>query len=182
VLAQAHNKTCDGPRHQWIYFCNSQNELESARVKVKKHLNEKDYDGDVVLITGPMTTDQKFYYTNLFLNSSNPIDNGAMEPVENDEKLFKPIGCMATHGLGSAGWDGPDVHYVFSPDLPTDICSAAQEKGRVGRRDGATAMLNLIPTPSVDPSSPLFTLYNECTSHTRRTPKGLKQLKQFLWR
>jgi hypothetical protein len=50
---------------------------------------------------------------------------------------FDAIGCLATRSLGSTGWDGDHVWFVFSVDFPTDLCSLSQEKGRAGHWDGA---------------------------------------------
>jgi hypothetical protein len=134
VLASENERRNEG-RRQWIYFSNSRIELEAAHEKIKNHYNEKGYPGDIILITGPMFKEQKFFYTNKFLNSNPVVET---ETAALDEHHFNPIGCMATRGLGGAGWDGRDVHHVFSPDWPPNLCSLAQEKGRVGRRHGAS--------------------------------------------
>ena len=102
-------------------------------------------------VIGPMFKEQKLFYTNLFLAGVNAppavtpanlpaiATPGIAPPVIAPPvvDLFKPIGCIATRTLGAAGWDGPNIFLVMSCDLPTDLCSAAQEKGRAGRRPAA---------------------------------------------
>jgi hypothetical protein len=139
---------------QWLMFANARLHLEKHVVTIRSHLDDNNYDGDVVVITGPMFREQKFYYTNLFLNPemveddvfhSGPSDEGA--DVSNGVVLdswpdgikFDCRGCLATRSLGSAGWDGDRIHLVFSVDLPSDLLSLSQEMGRAGRRLSANA-------------------------------------------
>jgi hypothetical protein len=63
------------------------------------------------------------------------VDPPAVAPPIVD--LFKLIGCIVTHVLGAAGWDRRNIFLVMSCDLPTDLCSIVQEKGRAGRRPGS---------------------------------------------
>ena len=51
---------------------------------------------------------------------------------------FSPHGCIATRALGAAGWDGRHISLVMSFDLPTDLISVVQEKGRAGHYPGAS--------------------------------------------
>jgi hypothetical protein len=117
-------------RKQFIAFGNSRKAIELLHSSTKAEFDRNQHHGDLVLITGPMLKEQKFYYTNLFLNSEPTPDS--TKPIA--ERSFDAIGCFATRALGSAGWDGPNVHMVFSMDFPTDILSARQEIGRCGRR------------------------------------------------
>jgi hypothetical protein len=132
-------------RRQWILFANSRKELETDHLKTREFLDVKSLPGNIVMINGPMFREQKFFYTNLFLNPE-LIDlatllrgNDANKTIQADPDAiaFDAIGCLATRSLGSAGWDGDRVRLVFSVDFPTDLCSASQEKGQAGRWDGA---------------------------------------------
>eukprot|EP00550_Attheya_septentrionalis_P003008 CAMPEP_0198281358 /NCGR_PEP_ID=MMETSP1449-20131203/1336_1 /TAXON_ID=420275 /ORGANISM="Attheya septentrionalis, Strain CCMP2084" /LENGTH=664 /DNA_ID=CAMNT_0043977123 /DNA_START=30 /DNA_END=2020 /DNA_ORIENTATION=+ len=116
-------------RKQFIVFGNSRVRLEQFHLETKDYLNDGDFHGDLVLITGPMLKEQKFFYTDLFLNTAAPDNNENI-----GKRKYDCIGCFATRSLGSAGWDGADVHLVFSVDFPTDILSVRQEIGRCGRR------------------------------------------------
>jgi hypothetical protein len=130
----------NGERKQWILFGNSRKELETLHPRINNLLDEKEYPGDVILITGTMDKEEKFFYTNKFLQSP-PSDDSTPTAESNDDRatrLYDPLGCLATRSLGGAGWDGPNVHSVISCDIPTSLLSAAQEKGRAGRRQGAS--------------------------------------------
>jgi hypothetical protein len=94
---------------------------------------KKDYDGDVVVITGPMFREQTLYYTNLFLNPELVDDSGGHDAWPDGIK-FDCCGCLATRSLGSAGWEGDHIRLVFSVDLPPDLLLLCQEMGRAGRR------------------------------------------------
>eukprot|EP00978_Attheya_sp_CCMP212_P033346 scaffold134081_cov81-Attheya_sp.AAC.1 len=118
-------------RYQYILFGNSRVALEQMHENTKAEFDRMQYHGDLVLITGPMLKEQKFFYTNLFLNTAPPANLGM--PLA--DRTFDSVGCFATRSLGSAGWDGPNVHLVFSMDFPTDICSVRQEIGRCGRQE-----------------------------------------------
>jgi hypothetical protein len=132
-------------RRQWILFANSRKELETDHLKTREFLDVKSLPGDILMINGPMFREQKFFYTNLFLNPElidlstllRNDDADATLPADPDAIAFDAIGCLATRSLGSAGWDGDRVRLVFSVDFPTDLCSSSQEKGRAGRWDGA---------------------------------------------
>jgi hypothetical protein len=63
-----------------------------------------------------MLKEQKIFYMDLFLNSESPDNTGTV-----GEQKFDCIGCFTTRLLGSAGWDGPNVHLVFSVDFATDM-------------------------------------------------------------
>jgi hypothetical protein len=122
-----------GQRKQFIVFGNSRVAIEAIYEMTRQFLNKHKYHGDLVLITGPMMKEQKFFYTDLFLNKT---------PPQNAEKSLASrtldvVGCFATRALGSAGWDGKDVYNVVSIDLPTCILSLRQELGRCGRHEGA---------------------------------------------
>ena len=143
---------------QWVLFANTRINVEKYHVSIRSHLDEKQYPGDVVLITGPMFREQKFYYTNLLLNPSMFDDDhdfppGGVDGYESGDEdsdtgtvqesvvatnwpdgiKFDCRGCCATRTIGSAGWDGDRIRLVFSVDLPTDILSISQEMGQAGR-------------------------------------------------
>jgi hypothetical protein len=104
-------------RRQWILFANSRKELETDHLTMREFLDVKSLPGNIVMINGPMFREQKFFYTNLFLNPE-LIDlatllqgNAADDTIQADPDAiaFDAIGCLATHSLGSAGWDGDRV-------------------------------------------------------------------------
>jgi hypothetical protein len=110
---------------QFIVFSNSRHKLEQYHsTTMKDNFNQNQYHGDLVLITGIMLKEQKFFYTDLFLNIKAPDNNENL-----GEWKYNCIGYFATRSLGSAGWDGPNVHLVFSGDFQTDILSVRQESG-----------------------------------------------------
>jgi hypothetical protein len=55
-------------RRQWLLFANSRKELENDHLKTREFLDVANLPGDIVMINGPMFREQKFFYTNLFLN------------------------------------------------------------------------------------------------------------------
>jgi hypothetical protein len=62
------------------------------------------------MINGPRFREQKFFYTNLFLNPKLIDilallrgDGNPMLPADPDGRSFDAIGCLATRSLGSAG-------------------------------------------------------------------------------
>jgi hypothetical protein len=132
-------------RRQWLLFANSRKELENDHLKAREFLDVANLPGDIVMINGPMFREQKFFYTNLFLNPElvdivgllRGDDESNPKVLDPDVATFDAIGCLATRSLGSAGWDGENVRLVFSVDFPTDLCSCTQEKGRAGRWRGA---------------------------------------------
>jgi hypothetical protein len=132
-------------RRQWLLFANSRKELENNHLKSREFLDVANLPGDIVMINGPMFREQKFFYTNLFLNPElvdvaallRGDDDSTEAPVDSDVINFDAIGCLAMRSLGSAGWDGEHIRLVFSVDFPTDLCSCTQEKYRAGRWPGA---------------------------------------------
>jgi hypothetical protein len=140
LVTPLYKALAQGDRQQWILYANSRVDLENYHKKVKAMLNEQGFLGDVIIITGPMFKEQKFYYTNLFLNTPPPGEQTVDTPLE--DQTYDAIGCLATRSLGSAGWDGKSIHLVMSADFPTDICSISQEKGRTGRSPDALPVDN----------------------------------------
>jgi hypothetical protein len=124
-------------RRQWLLFANSRKELENDHLKTRQFLDVANLPGDIVMINGPMFREQKFFYTNLFLNPElvditallHGDDDSNNVLVDRDVITFNAIGCLATRSLGSAGWDGENVRLVFSVNFPMDLCSCTQEKG-----------------------------------------------------
>jgi hypothetical protein len=49
-------------------FANSRKELENDYLKIREFLDVKSLPGNIVMINGPMFREQKFFYSNLFLN------------------------------------------------------------------------------------------------------------------
>jgi hypothetical protein len=88
--------------------------------------------GDVITVVGTQFKEQKMHHAGLFLNDA----PGRPPPV--DDGSFDAVACLATRSIGAAGWDCPYIHEGMSPDFPTDVCSVDQEKGRIGRRFGAS--------------------------------------------
>jgi superfamily II DNA helicase RecQ len=109
---------------QFIVYSNSRVKVETWHEKLGELTDEEDLRGDIVLITGPMSRDQKFHRTQLFLRS---------HLLSEDQAEYNAIGCLCPRALGSAGWDSSFIRLVCSMDFPTDILSLVQEKGRTGR-------------------------------------------------
>ena len=82
---------------------------------------------DVISLVGTLTKDENAELLRLFINGSRKHP---------DIKLRL---LCATSGVGNAGIDCPDVRAVYRIDFPPSILDLAQEKGRAGRRPGATA-------------------------------------------
>ncbi len=72
----------EGRPRQWIYMSNSRTELESSSVKIKNHFDEMNYPGDIIVIKGTMFKEQKFHYTNLFLD----LKHQATSTSDDDDK------------------------------------------------------------------------------------------------
>jgi hypothetical protein len=122
----------DAIRRQFVVFANFRNKVEEFSTRLKAYLDLKGYAGDVITVVGTQYKEQKMHHAALFLNDtpdrSRPVDNG----------VFDAIACLATRTIGAAGWDCRHIHDGMSPDFPTDTCSVDQEKGRIGRRLGAS--------------------------------------------
>jgi hypothetical protein len=122
----------DAIRRQFVVFANFRNKVEEFSTRLKAYLDLKGHTGDVITVVGSQYKEQKMHHAALFLNDtpdrSRPVDNG----------VFDAIACLATRTIGAAGWDCRHIHDGMSPDFPTDICSIDQEKGRIGRRPGAS--------------------------------------------
>ena len=132
--------------------------IERCHANLINYFDAEKLKGDIILITGTLFKHQKFFYTNLFLNTSNPSNESTSstdatetstetsfaEAVnaenndinDNEAAPYTAVGCCATRALGSAGWDCKDINLVFSIDFPTSLIAVAQEKGRVGRQHG----------------------------------------------
>ena len=108
-----------GERKQWILYSNSRVRLERCQESICSFLDDNGYPGDTVLITGPLSREQKFHYTNLFLNPT-----VAAEVSD----AFDAVGALLTRPLGGAGLDGIYIHLVMSLDFPTNLLSLIQEK------------------------------------------------------
>jgi hypothetical protein len=132
IVDKSHKKMeADGIRPQIVVFAHFRNEVEDFN-RLKAHLDLKGHVGDVIAVVGAQFEEQKMHHAGLFLNGA----PGRPPPV--DDGSFDAIACLATRQIGSAGWDCPHVHEGMSPDFPTDVCSVDQEKGRIGRRFGAS--------------------------------------------
>jgi hypothetical protein len=71
--------------------CQHKNQFgETRHTMIWSHLDDnKGYGGDIIVITGPMFREQKFYYTNLFLNPK-LIEEQALESGSNDDRAGVP--------------------------------------------------------------------------------------------
>jgi hypothetical protein len=69
---------------------------------------------------------------NLFLNLElvDIGDNSVLTPVNQDAITFDAIGYLVTRSLGSAGWDGENLCFVFSVDFPMELCSLFLYSGK----------------------------------------------------
>jgi len=83
---------------------------------------------DVLTLVGTFTKEEKAANIRLFLNGS----------VSDTSKTDVRVLC-ATSGVGNAGIDCPDVRSVYRIDFPPSLLDIIQEKGRAGRRPGASS-------------------------------------------
>lgn len=151
---------------KWIVFGNSRKAIEGFHGRRHTFFNKQDLSGDVILITGTLFKHQFFYYTDLFLESKeaddtidenddvvdkndnvvgeNDVDvvDKSDDVVDDNVRQYNAIGCCDMRALGSAGWDSSEIAVVFSLDFPTSVTSVAQEKGRVGSKEGSTPESN----------------------------------------
>ena len=109
-----------------IIYSNSRMKINDFERKLRSFADTENLYGDFVKITGPMSKEVKFHRTNVFLNDTK---------LSNEH--FSPVVCLGTRALGSAGWDSSQIRQVLSVDIPPDVISLNQEKGRPGRYVGA---------------------------------------------
>jgi len=82
---------------------------------------------DIISLVGTFTKEEKAKKIRSFVNGS-----------YRHPELKLNLLC-ATSGVGNAGIESPDVHSVYRVDFPPSILDIAQEKGRAGRRPGASS-------------------------------------------
>ena len=100
------------------------------------------YGGDIIQITGTMYREQKLFHTELFLNIDRVLQLhiAPIDSIQFDISRFDARGHLATRSLGSAGWDNKKVRLVFSAYFPENLLDFVQERGRVGRWQGASPL------------------------------------------
>ena len=110
---------------KFLYLLNGRLPVLRSSVNIKCFFDVHNLDGDILHIIGTMRREEKFHRTSLFLNPQ-------MIPAS-DRGDFNAIGCSITRDLGSAGWDDEYLMLAFSGDMPPNLMSISQEKGRTGR-------------------------------------------------
>ena len=111
-----------------IVYSNTREKILNFAESVKKKMNADNVlkTIDVISLVGTLTKDEKAEFVRIFIN-------GSSKHTDLKVRLL-----CATSGVGNAGIDCPDVRAVYRIDFPPSILDLAQEKGRVGRRPGAT--------------------------------------------
>ena len=83
----------------------------------------------VLTLTRNLTKEEKAEFIQMFIY-------GSSKP---NSRLDMRVLC-ATSGVGNAGIDSPDIRYFYRIDFPPSILDLVQERGRAGRRLGATSV------------------------------------------
>ena len=112
-----------------IVYSNTRSKIINFTESIKKKM---DADAimkniDVITLVGTLTKQEKSSYIRKFVNGS-----------KKHPQLQIKLLC-ATSGVGNAGIDCSDVRAVYRIEFPPSILDLVQEKGRAGRRPGATA-------------------------------------------
>ena len=112
-----------------IVYSNTRERIITFAENIRKRMNsDVDMkDIDVITLIGTLTKEEKARLIRIFVNGS-----------QQHPDLKIRLLC-ATSGVGNAGIDCPDVRAVYRIDFPPSILDMAQEKGRAGRRPGASA-------------------------------------------
>jgi superfamily II DNA helicase RecQ len=119
-----------------IVYTNTVKKSDQMADSIRDWMDESgEIPGDVVHVKGDLFKEQKFYYINLFLSPSGPIQSS------NDTgESFDPRVLVATAGSANAGIDSDSVCLVLRDGFPASISDLLQEIGRAGRHDQASPM------------------------------------------
>ena len=99
-------------------------------MKYGNWLDSHTFHSDFLKLVGPMKKEEKFHITKLFCEE---------KLTECNKQKFSPQVLFATSGAANAGIDNPQVHGVFRSEAPPSIVDCLQERGRAGRRPGASS-------------------------------------------
>ena len=127
--------------NKFIVYANSREKIINKYKSFREWLDKNNPDLDLISIVGTNRREVKFHRTTLFLGDGTSC-NSNNNDTHKDDNIYHPQGCFTTRSLGSAGWDSKAIRFVFSVDLPTDILSVLQEKGRCGRYKDADGQNN----------------------------------------
>jgi ATP-dependent helicase YprA (DUF1998 family) len=126
---------------KYIYYSNTRAAINAQVVKIAKWIDKNGFKADILTVVGSLKREQKFYHVRVFNRSNQPNIQVLQECGEN-ERPFNPQILAATSGAANAGLDDPEVYGVTRIDFPPSILDIKQEKGRAGRRPGATPDCN----------------------------------------
>ena len=114
-----------------IVYSNRRIRIFNFAEKLEKFLDaDPDFKTvDVLTLTGTLTKEEKASFIRMFINGSSKADS----------TLDMRVLC-ATSGVGNAGIDSPDIRSVYRIDFPPSILDMVQERGRAGRRPGASSL------------------------------------------
>jgi hypothetical protein len=85
-----------GSNKKFIVYGNSSLQVEQTHSSYRKWLDDEGINGDVILIVGTQSHQQKFHQTTLFLNP-------AACHRQSTDLSFNARGCFTTRAMGSAG-------------------------------------------------------------------------------
>ena len=116
-------------QQSFVFNANSKVLIDRCCVKYGNWLDSQTFHSDFLKLVGPMKKEEKFHITKLFCGE---------KLTESNEQKFNPQVLFATSGAANAGIDNPQVHGVFRSEAPPLIVDCLQERGRAGRRPGAS--------------------------------------------
>jgi hypothetical protein len=122
---------------KYIYYSNTRAAINAQVVKIAKWIDKNGFKADILTVVGSLKREQKFYHVRVF-NRSNRPNIQVLKTCGENERPFNPQILAATSGAANAGLDDPEVYGVTRIDFPPSILDIKQEKGRAGRRPGAT--------------------------------------------
>ena len=119
----------DGLPNKVIVYSNTRERILNFAESIRKRMNSDPEmrSIDIISLVGTFTKEEKAKKIRSFVNGS-----------YRHPELKLNLLC-ATSGVGNAGIESPDVHSVYRVDFPPSILDIAQEKGRAGRRPGASS-------------------------------------------
>jgi hypothetical protein len=123
---------------KYIYYLNTRAAITTQVVKIGKWVDKNGFKSDILTVVGSLKREQKFYHIRVFNRSNRPNIPILKECAEAKRPFNPQILLAATSGAANAGLDDPEVYGVTRIDFPPSILDIKQEKGRAGRRPGAT--------------------------------------------
>ena len=114
----------------FLMYTNSKAKLEGIRETPRKAVKQTNgLDGYVIGLTGDSFTEEKLF---------------AMKQMSNQGPGLKISGSVFTSGVLNTGLDNSDLQYLLMVDIPESVRHAFQEIGRIGRRQEATHLTNMV--------------------------------------